>query len=153
MVVRSGLEKQVFRKYHRKWTEKQIKPPPRFWRIRFSSSAYLARDMRSPLLSHAALPPGRFHSVGSQRPATSGLGPLGVPCRSHVVQLPEESIRCRPGAECTKPPKRLSLLHRPKDYVQTVRCFATAVRQEGRPGPVGGSLLRSSDWNLQGLFM
>lgn len=71
---------------------KTIKPPPRFCRIRFSS-AYLARDTRSPLLSHAALPPGRFHPVGSQRPATSGLGPLGVPCRSHVVRLPERQYQ------------------------------------------------------------
>lgn len=86
MAIRSDLEKCVFRKYHRKWTEKQIKPPPRFWRIGFSSSVNLARDTRSLLLSHAALPPRRFCSAGSQRPATPSL-------RS-VLQ-----VTCGPGPE------------------------------------------------------
>lgn len=105
MAIRSGLEKCVFRKYHRKWTEKQIKPPPRFWRIGFSSSVSLARDTRSPLLSHAALPPRRFCSAGSQRPATPSLrcpaghlwsrsrervsdADLGAECTSHLRHCP-----------------------------------------------------------------
>lgn len=80
MAIRSGLEKCVFRKYHRKWTEKQIKPPPRFWRIGFSSSVNLARDTRSPLLSHAALPPKGSALRAARDLPLPPLGVLQVTC-------------------------------------------------------------------------
>lgn len=42
-----------------------------------------------PLQRHAAPPPGRFCSVGSQRPATPGLGCWGMSCRSPVTLVPQ----------------------------------------------------------------
>lgn len=142
MAVRSGLKKHVFRKYPRKWTEKQTKSP--------LDSGELAFPLLTPwpgtqgLLSHAALPPGRFHSLGSQIPATPGPRSLGcalqVTCGPGTRKTVSDADL---GADCTKPPKRLSWLHRPEDCVGTARCFAPAVRQEGGPEPVGGNLQRS----------
>lgn len=127
-----------FQKYHRKWTEKQIKPPLRFWRIGFSSSVDLAKDTRSPLLSHAASPPRRFCSMGSQRPATPSLGcVLQATCGPGTRKTVSDAHL---GAESTKSPKRLPLLPRPKGCVQTAKCFAPAMVQVGRLVPEGASL-------------